>query len=141
MAGLSYEEGKKQAYRGFVLLGIITIAEVLVALVGNGHVIDGIELPRFIMYPVMIGLSLYKAYFIVNEFMHMKYEAKGLAMTVVLPTLLLTWAIIAFLQEGGAWGSRRALIKEKNEKQVQESSPTGMMFVEPSELTGELRAF
>jgi cytochrome c oxidase subunit IV len=141
MAGLSYEEGKKQAYRGFVLLGIITILEVLVALVGNGHVIDGFELPRFIMYPVMIGLSLYKAYFIVNEFMHMKYEAKGLAMTVVLPTLLLTWAIIAFLQEGGAWGKSRALIKEKDARQIEESSPTGMMFVEPSELTGELRAF
>ncbi|MGB0863496.1 MAG: cytochrome C oxidase subunit IV family protein [Saprospiraceae bacterium] len=141
MAGLSYEEGKKQAYRGFILLGIITIAEVLIALVGNGHVIDGFELPRFIMYPIMIGLSLYKAYFIVNEFMHMKYEVKGLAMSVVLPTLLLTWAIVAFLQEGGSWGDRRELIKEKDQKQVQESNPTGMMFVEPSELTGELRAF
>ncbi len=114
MAGLSYEAGKKQAYRGFILLGIVTIAEVLIALIGNGHVIPGFSLPKFIMYPLMIGLSLYKAYFIVNEFMHMKYEVKGLAMSVVLPTFLLIWAIIAFLQEGWSWGDRRQKIKDRN---------------------------
>ena len=134
----SYEEGKKQAYRGFVLLGIVTIAEVLVALVGNGHVIPGFEAPKFIMYPVMIGLSLYKAYFIVNEFMHMKYEVKGLYMSVVLPTLLLVWAIIAFLHEGWAWGNSRQKIKDRNEIQANQQESM-LMLVEPEELSGELR--
>lgn len=113
--GLSYEEGKKAAYKGFVLLLIVTLLEVGVALVGNGHVIPGFELSKVIMYPVMIILSLYKAYFIVQEFMHMKYEAKGLAMTVILPTLLLVWAVIAFLQEGNFWKFRRAQINDKAE--------------------------
>jgi cytochrome c oxidase subunit IV len=124
MAGLSYEEGKKQAYRGFVLLGIITIVEVIVALIGNGHVIEGFSLPKYVMYPIMIAMSLYKAYFIVNEFMHMKYEVKGLAMSVLLPTLLLVWAIIAFLQEGNSWGQRRELIKDKNAIDVKEGQQT-----------------
>lgn len=130
MAGLTYEEGKKQAYRGFILLGVITIVEVLIALVGNGHVIDGVVFPKFIMYPIMIGLSLYKAYFIINEFMHMKYEVRGLALSVILPTFLLIWAIIAFLQEGSSWGKRRNLIKEKNNIQVEKASqqPTGMLM-------------
>ena len=128
MAGLSYEEGKKQAYKGFVLLGIITIVEVIVALVGNGHVIEGFSLPKYIMYPVMIAMSLYKAYFIVNEFMHMKYEVKGLAVSVLLPTLLLVWAIIAFLHEGNSWGERRELIKDKNAIDVNEGSETSTIL-------------
>lgn len=128
MAGLSYEEGKKQAYRGFVLLGIITIVEVIVALVGNGHVIEGFSMPKYIMYPAMIAMSLYKAYFIVNEFMHMKYEVKGLAISVLLPTLLLVWAIIAFLHEGNSWGERRELIKDKNAIDASEGNQTGSLI-------------
>jgi cytochrome c oxidase subunit IV len=133
MAGLSYEAGKKQAYRGFVLLGIITIIEVLIALVGNGHNIEGVEWPKWLMYPLMIGLSLYKAYFIVNEFMHMKYEVRGLVMSVILPTFLLIWAIIAFLQEGWSWGERREQIKEFDKVEVQSSKPTGML-INPDEV-------
>jgi cytochrome c oxidase subunit IV len=125
MAGVSYEEGKKQAYRGFVLLGIITIVEVIIALLGNGHLIEGFRISKWIMYPIMIGFSLYKAYFIVNEFMHMKYEVKGLAMSVILPTGLFLWAIFAFLHEGNSWGNRRELIKEKNSIDANEGKQTG----------------
>jgi cytochrome c oxidase subunit IV len=128
MAGVSYEEGKKQAYRGFVLLGIITIIEVLIALIGNGHVIEGFKMVKWIMYPLMIGFSLYKAYFIVSEFMHMKYEVRGLAMSVILPTMLLIWAIIAFLQEGNSWGNRRELIKDKNSIDANEGKQTGSIM-------------
>ena len=142
MAGLSYEEGKKKVVYGFWLLGAVTVAEVIIALLGNGHVISGFTIPKLIMYPVMIGLSLYKAYFIVNEFMHMKYEVKGLVMSVILPTMLLIWAVIAFLQEGGAWGQRRAQIKKKDAIQVNEGKTTGQLqLVHPSELTGELKVY
>lgn len=128
MAGLSYEEGKKQAYRGFVLLGIITILEVVVALFGNGHIIEGFTLPKIIMYPIMIGLSLYKAYFIVNEFMHMKYEVRGLVMSVILPTFLLVWAIIAFMSEGNYWGFKRERLKKKNAIEAPANTTTGQLM-------------
>jgi len=120
MGAHSYEEAKKVVFKGLILLAIVTLIEVAIALVGNGHIISGFELPIWIMYPAMIGLSLYKAYFIIYEFMHMRYEVKGLAMSVLLPCLLLVWAIVAFFQEGNAWGQRRAQIKEKNEKVVEE---------------------
>ena len=128
MAGISYEEGKKQAYRGLVLLAIVTVAEVIVALIGNGHVIDGLTFPKYIMYPIMIAMSLYKAYFIINEFMHMKYEVKGLAMSVLLPTLLFIWAIFAFLHEGNSWGERRELIKEKDAIDANEVQKTSSIL-------------
>ena len=118
----SKEEAIKVVMKGLGLLAVITIAEVAIALVGNGHLIEGFTLPKVIMYPVMIGLSLYKAYFIIYEFMHMKYEMSGLRMTVLLPTLLLVWAIVAFFQEGDSWGKRRQLINEKNQlEETQES--------------------
>lgn len=122
MEHLSYEESKKVTIQGLILLGVVTIIEVVIALIGNGHVIHGFTLPKWIMYPVMIALSLYKAYYIISYFMHMKYEVRGLAMSVLLPTLLLVWAIIAFLQEGGSWGNRRELIKEKDQEKVEASS-------------------
>ncbi|MFZ4543261.1 MAG: cytochrome C oxidase subunit IV family protein [Saprospiraceae bacterium] len=115
---LSHDEGIRVVTRGLILLGIITLIEVAIALVGNGHIIKGLHITKIIMYPAMIGFSLYKAYFIVYEFMHMKYEASGLAKSVLLPTLLLVWGIIAFFQEGGSWRQRREQIIEKNRDNV-----------------------
>ena len=115
MGHLSYEESKKVVFRGLIILGIVTLVEVFIALIGNGHIIEGVEWPIWVMYPLMISLSLYKAYFIVYEFMHMAYEVKSLALSVLLPMLLLVWAIIAFFQEGDSWKERRDQIQEKNE--------------------------
>lgn len=68
----------------------------------------------------MIAMSLYKAYLIVYEFMHMKYEAKGLKLSVVLPTCLLIWAVIAFLYEGNAWKNNRDRVDELSKIEVVE---------------------
>jgi cytochrome c oxidase subunit IV len=110
----TYEQGLKDTKRGLAILGGVTILEVGIALLGNGHLVEGFHLPKLIMYPAMIGLSLYKAYFIVFYFMHMRYEVKGLALSVLLPVCLLIWAIIAFLQEGGSWGARRHDVQERS---------------------------
>jgi len=129
MAHLDYAEAKKVVFKGLLILGVVTVAEVFVALFGNGHIIHGFYLHKIVFYPVMIALSLYKAYFIVYEFMHMRYEVKGLAMSVLLPMVLLVWAIIAFFQEGKSWGSRRELIEKKDQEQVEpdRSGKTGML--------------
>lgn len=129
MGHLSYEESIKKVYRGLVLLAAVTLVEVFLSLLGKGYVIPGAEDYSAIIYLVglgLIGLSLYKAYFIIYEFMHMRYEMKGLAMTVLLPTLLLVWAIIAFFQEGDSWKGRRDQIKEKNE--INEGGPQGFQL-------------
>ena len=75
--GLSYEEGKKVVVKGMILLGIITLIEVCIALLGNGHLIHGFHLSKWIMYPAMILLSLYKAYFIVYEFIAYTFVGMG----------------------------------------------------------------
>lgn len=124
MANISYEESIKKVYWGLTLLAIVTLVEVIVSLLGKGHIISGAENYTWLVYLtglVIIVLSIYKAYFIIYEFMHMRYEVKGLAVSVLLPTMLLIWAIIAFFQEGDSWKNRRELIKEKNEEKVDDS--------------------
>lgn len=119
MGHLSYEESKKVVFKGLILLGVITLIEVFIALLGKGYIISGFHLPWYIMYVAMIGLSLYKAYFIIYEFMHMRYEVPGLVRSVLLPTVLLVWAIIAFFSEGAYWGERRGQIKDFDAEQVE----------------------
>ncbi len=117
MAGHSYEEGIKKVYAGLILLAVVTLIEVFFSLLGKGHIFAGLEDLTWVAYVVgfiIIALSVYKAYFIIYEFMHMRYEAKGLAMTVLLPMLLLVWAIIAFFQEGSEWNNSRELVNAKN---------------------------
>lgn len=119
MGQLSYEESIKKVYKGLALLAVVTLTEVFISLLAKGHIIPGLERYSFILYTaglLMIALSLYKAYFIIYEFMHMRYEVKGLATSVLLPTLLLVWAIIAFFQEGSSWKARRSLIEDKNQE-------------------------
>ena len=130
MGHLSYEEQKKLVMKGLKLLAIVTITEVFLALLFNGHIISSfhkshvsttkwITIGLFAIYGIaMVGFSLYKAKFIVYNFMHLGSEVRGLRMSVLLPMLLLVCAIIAFFQEGSSWGSRRQQIQEKNSQEV-----------------------
>jgi cytochrome c oxidase subunit 4 len=106
--GHTYEESKKVANRIITILGIITIFEVFFALLGKGYIISGLHFPYWIMFTAMVVMSLVKAYLIIYEFMHMKYEVPTMVKTVLFPTLLLVWAIIAFGMEGKYWNERRA---------------------------------
>jgi cytochrome c oxidase subunit IV len=135
MAGhQTYEEQKALVFKGLLILGAVTIIEVFIALLAKGHLVHGIEFKHGIGHGIymflMVAFSLFKAYFIIFYFMHMAYEVRGLVYSVLLPTCLLIWAIIAFFQEGGSWGARREQIKEKNEQVVQPATgkPTGYVL-------------
>lgn len=115
MSHLSYEDSKKLVIKGLWLLAVVTLIEVAVSLFGKGHLIEGMEDLGWVMAIcalIIAALSIYKAYFIVYFFMHMAYEVKGLRWSVLLPTLLLVWAIIAFFQEGNSWKERREQVEE-----------------------------
>jgi cytochrome c oxidase subunit IV len=127
--GHSYEVSKKVALKTIIVLGVVTIIEVLIALTGKGYIIEGFHLPWYLMNLAMISMSLYKAFLIVGEFMHLKHEVKSLGMTIILPVFLLVWAIIAFMQEGGAWKHNRNLIDQKNKVVTEQSiQPEGMLL-------------
>jgi cytochrome c oxidase subunit IV len=113
-----YTGAKKIALKTIIILAIVTVIEVLVALTGKGYIIDGYHAPKLVMNTLMIAMSVYKAYLIVFEFMHMKYEARGLMLSVLLPVVLLVWAVIAFLYEGNAWKGNRHTVQERSKMEI-----------------------
>ncbi|MCB0658338.1 MAG: cytochrome C oxidase subunit IV family protein [Saprospiraceae bacterium] len=111
-----HEAGKKLALKTILVLAAITVTEVLIALTAKGYVINGFHMAEALLAVIMIVMSAYKAYLIVFEFMHMRHEVKGLRLSVLLPMLLLVWAVIAFFYEGNDWMERRDQIIKKNEQ-------------------------
>lgn len=130
MGHKSYEDSVKGVYKGLILLAVVTLIEVFFSLLGKGHIIKGVENYTWLIIlaaGAILVLSIYKAYFIIYEFMHMRYEMPGLSKTVLLPMALLIWAIVAFFWEGNDWNKRRTLIQDKNAESVEvKSTQMGM---------------
>ncbi|MFT4758608.1 MAG: cytochrome c oxidase subunit 4 [Paraglaciecola sp.] len=121
MSERSYEESKKFVFKGLWLLAAVTLIEVFISLISKGYLISGLEDIGWLGAIFSLGiiiLSLYKAYFIIYEFMHMGGEVRGLRLTVLMPLLLLVWGIIAFFQEGNSWKNSRQKIIDKNAEEV-----------------------
>ena len=53
-----------------------------------------------------IILTLFKAFYIVAEFMHLGHEVKVLALTIIVPFLFIIWLLIGLTMEGGYWGKQ-----------------------------------
>ncbi|MCC9138288.1 cytochrome C oxidase subunit IV family protein [Pontibacter silvestris] len=49
---------------------------------------------------IFIILTIFKAFFIVAEFMHLKHETKALIWMVMLPMALVVWLMVALISEG-----------------------------------------
>ena len=97
MSDEAYRSAKKAVWRITLWLSIITIVEILMALLLADY------LPKWALISGMIILSLLKAFFIVGEFMHLKYELRALILSILVPLVLLIWFIISFIMEGEAW--------------------------------------
>ncbi|WP_420460150.1 cytochrome C oxidase subunit IV family protein [Neolewinella sp.] len=124
---LSYEESVSGVWKGLGLLAAVTVAEVILSLLKAAEFVEDLRPVIYVASLFIIALSIYKAYFIIYEFMHMGYEVKGLAMSVLLPTFLLLWALIAFFNEGDAWRQKREKIEYKNELTVPEGNTVGQV--------------
>jgi len=100
MANSSATTGMQNpAYKGFIILLLVTFLEVGAALL-NIHGI--VHIPKLVLALLMCALGIYKAWYIIFQFMHMGHERKAFAITVLLPFILLVWFIIALLMEGNS---------------------------------------
>ena len=79
----------------FVLVGITAVEFVFVFLMKAGTLRNSI----------FIVLTVFKAFFIVGEFMHLKHETKGLIWTILVPFGLLVWLLVALITEGTYGGA------------------------------------
>jgi hypothetical protein len=104
MASGSHEENVAKVWRICGVLAIVTAVEIALALF---HLYTFSEEARIAtklyLNLTFIILSAAKAYYIMSEFMHLKYELKPMIISVLAPFAFLIWAIIAFSYEGGSW--------------------------------------
>ena len=83
----------KKIWKIAIILGIVTSVEFLLAFTMSRGIL---------LYIIFVGLTLVKAFYIVSEFMHLKYEVKSLIWSILLPTILAIWLIVALLVEADA---------------------------------------
>jgi cytochrome c oxidase subunit IV len=83
----------KKIWMTCLILGIVTAIEFVLAFTMNrGTALTGI----------FVILTFVKTFYIVGEFMHLKYEVKVLIWSIVLPMAFIVWLITAMIVEGGA---------------------------------------
>lgn len=58
-------------------------------------------LPRgFLLYFIFVVLTIWKAKYIMMEFMHLGEEARPLFYSIIVPLIFLVWLVIALVKEG-----------------------------------------
>jgi cytochrome c oxidase subunit IV len=51
---------------------------------------------------IFVAMTIVKAFYIVAEFMHLKYEVKVLIWSILIPMIFVVWLLIALIYEGDA---------------------------------------
>jgi len=109
MAGTDGLEQRKSIIRTFWILFGLTAFEFLIAFTKHLYAPAlGIseETAKTIVVVTFIVLTLFKAFYIVAEFMHLRHEVKRLAWMIVVPFLFIVWLIIGMILEGDYWGKQ-----------------------------------
>lgn len=90
----------KKLWMTALILLIITVIEFIVAFTIPHEYKDA----RVWIFVIM---TIVKAAYIVGEFMHLKYEAKFLMWSILIPTIFIVWMLVAFVYEGSSIGVTR----------------------------------
>ena len=100
--GQSENEGHWWIWKVFWILLIVTTVEVVLGIIKPAFLVDTIFLGTKLLNHVFIVLTLVKAAYIVNVFMHLGFERKTLQWTILLPALILVpYLLFILLNEAG----------------------------------------
>ena len=90
---------KKKIWNVFFVLLAITCVEFFIAL----YMVPKQIMPVTIANPVYIVLTLFKAFYIVAYFMHLKFEKMGLILSIIVPILFIVGLILVLTNESHHW--------------------------------------
>lgn len=97
-----YKKNVSTIWKTTGILTFFTLLEVAVAVL--------VDLPYSVLVAFVSIVSLIKAYYIMNVFMHLGHETKGFKFVVLFPFMFLTWGFLSFSLEGLSYaGMREAL--------------------------------
>lgn len=85
------EEKVKKIWKTAGILLAITVVEFIMAFTMERGII---------LYFLFIALTIWKAKYIMMEFMHLGEEAKPLFFAIIVPLIFLVWLVIALMKEG-----------------------------------------
>ena len=95
---------KKRIWNVFFILLGITVVEFIIAL----WLVPQHHIPVTAANPIYIVLTLFKAFFIVAYFMHLKFERIGLVFAIIVPVLFIIGLILVLTNESHHWIDLRA---------------------------------
>jgi cytochrome c oxidase subunit 4 len=90
---------KKKIWNVFFVLLAITCVEFFIALYLGPHY----HISSHWINPIYIVLTLFKAFYIVAYFMHLKFEKIGLALAIIVPILFIIGLILVLTNESHYW--------------------------------------
>jgi len=94
-----------------VIMGIWKIALFMFLITAVEYVFAFLMDAGTLRSVIFIGLTIWKAFFIVSEFMHLGHEVKGLMYSVILPMIFIVWLIVALVNlEGAAVKDARGIV-------------------------------
>ena len=97
----AHESSTKRIWTVFVILSVITIAEVILGILKPEFLNQTYFVSLKLINWIFILLTIWKAYYITWAFMHMEQESKGLRRAVVWTAVfLVSYLIFILLAEG-----------------------------------------
>lgn len=97
---------KREIWRITLYLSILTVVELALGFLMMPWPEESLK--RHLVKGIVLALMLWKAFYIIGYFMHLRHEVRNLIMSVAIPALLFIWFIFAFLNEGNAFKHERA---------------------------------
>ena len=85
------EDKIKKIWKTALILLVITLAEFVMAFTMDRGIL---------LYSLFIILTIWKAKYIMMEFMHLGDEAKPLFYSIIEPLIFLVWLVITLIKEG-----------------------------------------
>src|SRR6187549_287978 len=113
--------GTKEIWKITLYLSILTIIELALGFSMIG--MEEASLKRHLIKGVIVVLMLWKAFYIVGYFMHLRHELRNMIMTVVVPLFLFVWFIIAFLSDGNSFKNNKNKWGAGHEERSKEKMP------------------
>lgn len=98
---LKFKSNVSKIWGVFIILSIVTIVEVALGIIRPDFLVDHRFLALKLLNWIFILLTLFKAYYITWDFMHMRDETNGLRRAVIWTTLfLISYLVVLLLIEG-----------------------------------------
>lgn len=97
---------KREIWRITLYLSILTIVELGLGFLMMPWPEDSLK--RHLVKGLVMALMLWKAFYIIGYFMHLRHEVRNMIMVIAIPATLFIWFIAAFLGDGQSYKNLRA---------------------------------